>query len=333
MKKVHLGIIGCGGMSRQHGRIYAAQVPEVEIVGLCDTHTENLDRYQREVFDPVKKKPPTFTDYQDMLAKVKLDAVLIVTPHNQHFEQVTDSLNAGCHVLVEKPMVVKVEHARKLIKHAAEAKRVLSVAFPGTFSPEFQYIQGLLKSGAIGEVIAADAFVAQAWKRATKGTWRQDPEAAGGGQAYDSGAHVFNALLYLTNLRPKEVFAWMDNRGAPVDITGSMSIRYENGALGTALINGDSVVGWEEGVRISTTGGEFLTGVHGGRLQQWDADGKLKKYPPVPPVPSLQQWFIDCVLGKAEDPAPAIWGLRQALLMEALYESAKTGRPAKVQAE
>jgi hypothetical protein len=50
-------------------------------------------------------------------------------------------------------------------------------------------------------------------------------------------------------------------------------------------------------------------------------------------VPWLQQWFIDCVLGKAEDPAPAIWGLRQALLMEALYESARIGKVVKVAAE
>ena len=333
MKKVRLGIIGCGSMSRYHGRVYTTQVPEVEVVALCDTHKGNLDRYQREVFDPIKKKPPTFADYKDMLAKVELDAALIVTPHADHFEQVSASLEVGCHVLVEKPMVVKVEHARKLIKHAAKAKRVLSVAFPGTFSPEFQYIRGLLNSGKLGEVIAADAFVAQAWKKATKGTWRQDPGAAGGGHAYDSGAHAFNALLYLTDLRPREVFAWTNNRGAPVDITCSASIRYEKGALGTVLINGESVVGWDEGVRISTTRGEFQTSIHGGRLQQWGADSKLLRYPVVPSVPTLQQWFIDCILGRAEDPSPAVWGLRQALLMEALYESAKTGQPAKVQPE
>ena len=73
--------------------------------------------------------------------------------------------------------------------------------------------------------------------------------------------------------------------------------------------------------------------LHGGRLQHWGADGKLVRYPAVPSVPSLQQWFIDCVLGRAENPAPPIWGLRQALLMEALYESAKMGRPVKVQPE
>ncbi len=333
MKTVRLGMIGCGNMSRYHAGIFTKQVKNAHIVALCDTHKENLNRYQREIFDPFKQQPPTFADCRDMLAKVTMDAVMVVTPHADHFQQISDSLDAGLHVFAEKPMVMTLEHARSVIKRAAKQKRLLSVAFPGTFSAEFQYIRGLLDSGALGDVIAANTFIAQAWKKGTKGTWRQDPKLAGGGQAYDSGAHAFNALLYLVNSKPVEVFAWMDNRGAPVDITCTASIRYENGALGTALINGDSVVGWEESVRVSTTKGEVQTGIHGGRLQQWGADGRPVKYPPVPAVPSLQQWFIDCVLGKAVDPAPAIWGLRQALLMEALYESARTGKPAKVEAE
>jgi predicted dehydrogenase len=333
MKKVRLGVIGCGSMSRYHGKAYTTQVEHAEIVALCDIHKHNRDLYQREIFDPIKQKPPTFADYRDMLDKVKLDGVLIVTPHADHFQQVMDSLDAGLHVLVEKPMVITSQEARSIINRAKKTKKIVSVAFPGTFSAEFQYIRGLMDSGELGEVVAADAFIAQAWKRGTKGTWRQDPKLAGGGEAFDSGAHAFNALLYLVNSRPVEVFAWTNNRGAPVDIVCAASIRYENGALGTAMINGDSVVGWEEGVRVSFTKGEVQTGIHGGRLQQWGADGRTVKYPTVPAVPSLQQWFIDCVLGKAEDPAPAIWGLRQALLYEALYESAKTGKVVKVEKE
>ena len=330
MKTVRLGIIGCGSMSRYHGRVYTTQVQNAEIVALCDTHQDNLDRYQREIFDPIKEKPPTFANYEDMLDKVKMDAVLIVTPHADHFAQVTDSLDAGLHVLVEKPMVITSEDARIIIKLAKKRKRIVSVAFPGTFSAEFQYIRGLMDRGELGDVITVDAFVAQAWKRATKGTWRQDPKVAGGGMAFDSGAHAFNALLYLANSRPVEVFAWTNNRGAPIDITCSASIRYENDAVGTATVNGDALVGWQEGIQVSFTKGEVQTGIHGGRLQQWGADGKLVKYPPVDAVPSLQQWFIDCVLGKREDPAPAIWGLRQALLYEGLYESARTGKAVRV---
>jgi hypothetical protein len=96
MKTVRLGMIGCGSMSRYHGKVYTTQVKDAEIVALCDTHKHNLDLYQREIFDPVKQKPPTFADYRDMIAKVTMDAVMIVTPHADHFQQITDSLDAGC---------------------------------------------------------------------------------------------------------------------------------------------------------------------------------------------------------------------------------------------
>ncbi|HVM61231.1 MAG TPA: Gfo/Idh/MocA family oxidoreductase [Verrucomicrobiae bacterium] len=333
MKTVRLGMIGCGSMSRFHGKVYTTQVKNAEIVALCDTHPGNLDQYQREIFDPIRQRPPQFADYRDMLAKVKMDAVFIVTPHAHHYQQVMDSLDAGCQVFVEKPMVLGSAEARGIIKQAEKRNRILSVAFPGTFSAEFQYIRGLMDKGELGDAITASAFVTQAWKRITKDTWRQDPKLAGGGEAFDSGAHAFNALLYLVNSRPAEVFAWTNNRGAPVDITCTASIRYENGALGTATINGDSVLGWEQGIRVSFTKGEIETGIHGGRLQQWGADGRPVKYPPVPAVRSLQQWFIDCVLGKVEDPAPAVWGLRQSLFYEALYESARTGKAVKVEKE
>jgi predicted dehydrogenase len=333
MKNVRLGIIGCGSMSRFHAKAFTTQVKGVDIVALCDPLKENLDRYQREIFDPIKQKPPTFANYREMLAKLNMDAVVIVTPHVDHFEQISFSLDAGFHVLAEKPMVMTSEDARNVIARAARKKRIVSVAFPGTFTPEFQYIRGLMDKGELGDVVTVDAFVAQAWKRGTKGTWRQELKQAGGGMAFDTGAHVFNAMLFLANSRPAEVFAWMDNRGATVDITCSATIRYENGAIGTAMINGDSLAGWQEGVQVSFTKGEVQTGIHGGRLQYWNADGKLVKYPPVPVVPSLQQCFIDCIVGKAQDPAPAIWGLRQALLYEALYESAKTGKPVKVEKE
>lgn len=320
-------------MSRHHARVYTTQVKNAEIIALCDTSQANLDQYQREIFGPLKKRPSQFGDYRDMLDKAKMDAVFIVTPHADHFQQVMDSLDAGLHVLVEKPMVTTSEDARRIIGCAAKKKRIVSVAFPGTFSAEFQYIRGLMDRGELGEIVAAEAFVGQAWKQGTKGTWRQKPKVAGGGMAFDTGAHLFNALLFLSNSPPVEVFAWMDNRGAPVDIVCTASIRYQNGALGAAMVNGDSLVGWQEGMRVSFDKGEFQTGIHGGRLQQWGADTKPFKYPLVPAVRPLQQWFIDCVLGKAQDPAPAIWGLRQALLYEALYESARTRKVVKMEKE
>ncbi|HUK82950.1 MAG TPA: Gfo/Idh/MocA family oxidoreductase [Verrucomicrobiae bacterium] len=329
MKKVRIGMIGCGNFSRHHGRMFG-QMSSVQIVALCDTNQQNLDRYQREIFDPLNQRPPQFVDYREMLAKLDCDGVMIVTPHTQHFEQATASLDAGGHVLVEKPMVIGSRKSRALIAHANRVKRVLSVAFPGSFSPESAYIRALLKRGELGDVISVQGFVAQSWLKSTRGTWRRDPALSGGGFAYDSGAHLFHAMLYLTNLQPAEVFAWTDNRGAQVDILATAMIRFENRALGTAQCCGEDVRNWEEGITVSGTKGTVRCSIHGGRLEQWDAQGKLVRYPRVEPVPTLQQNFVDCILGRDKTPCPPVWGLRQALLMEALYKSAKTDKPAKV---
>ena len=110
MNRVRLGVIGCGSMSRHHGRIFTQSVPEAEIVALVEPDASNLARYIADVF-PGQKAPATFTDYRAMLAEAALDAVLIVSPHSYHFQQVIDSLDAGCHVLVEKPMVISTAEA------------------------------------------------------------------------------------------------------------------------------------------------------------------------------------------------------------------------------
>ncbi|MCX7915635.1 MAG: Gfo/Idh/MocA family oxidoreductase [Verrucomicrobiae bacterium] len=333
MKKVRLGFIGCGNISHHHVRIFLSRVPEAEIVALCDPNPAGLQRFQRELFDPLGQRPQAFADYREMLKQVSLDGVVIATPHTQHFQQAMDALSAGCHVLLEKPMVTRVDHARALIAHAEKQQRVLSVAFPGPFSGEFAYCRQLRERGELGDVLFLNAYLAQNWLAITVNTWRQDPAQAGGGQAYDSGAHLFNTMLYLTHLRPVEVFAWCDMRGTPVDINTVATIRFDTGALASVCVGGDGAVSWDSSVLCVGTRGAFRVGVHGGFVEHWNAKGEKVRYPHVPDVPTMQQNFVDCILGRAETPCPPVWGLRQALLMDALYESARTGRVAKVQPE
>lgn len=328
MKKIRIGIIGCGGMSRYHGKQFTTTTPDVEIVALADPNQEMLDRYQGDVFDPVKQKPSQFHDHKQMLATIEMDATVLVSPHTLHFEQVMDSFAAGCHVLVEKPMVTSTEDARKVIAESKKRKKVLSIAFPGPFTREFQYIRHLTKSGALGEVFLINAICTQEWLRLVKGTWRLDPKLSGGGQAYDSGSHMFNAMLYLSGLRAVEVFAWMDHKGQKVDIITAATIKFDNGALGTAAVSGDAPV-MEQGLYMQGPKGAIKTHIYGSWLEQFNCKGKVP-YPIVPETPSLHQNFIDCIRGRAETPSPGELGLRQAQLMDALYESARAGKAVKV---
>ncbi len=328
MGKVRIGVIGCGSMSRHHGKIFQALVPDAHIVALAEPDAANLEQYLHKVFPDGKNLPQTYPEHSSMLERVKLDGVLIVSPHAYHFQQAMDAINAGCHVLLEKPMVINTNDALTLIEHARAKDKVISVAFPGPFSREFQFIRQLIAGGALGEIYLVAGVCAQPWIKPLGGTWRTVPELSGGGNLYDSGAHMFNAMLYLTNLSALEVFAFVDNKDQQVDIVASVSLRLKGGALGSATVSGDATV-FEQGIYIHGTKGSIKTSIYGGSLEYWDGAEKVR-YPVVPATSSLQQNFVDCIKGTAQTPSSAILGLRQARLMDAIYESAQVNRPIKV---
>ncbi len=310
-------------MGRYHGLVFTQDVPEAEIVALADPDPNNLALFQAEVFPDGKQLEGTFAGHQEMLAAVPLDGVVIVSPHAYHFRQAMDAIDAGCHVLVEKPMVIRTEDARTLIDHARERQRVVSVAFPGPFSREFQYIRDVIARGDLGDISLVTGVCAQPWIAFTADTWRAQPELSGGGNLYDSGAHMFNAMLYLTGLAATDVFAFTNNKGHAVEISASVSLRFTKGALGSAVVSGDASV-FEQGIYIQGTRGSIKTSIYGGSLQHWDGED-LVQDPALPTTTSLQQNFIDCIHGRATTPSPPLLGLRQARLMDAIYESARTG--------
>ncbi len=110
MAKIRLAMIGCGGNSSGHARRMNAN-PDVQIVAGCDVNTDIVDAYIDRNIPDLKPRPKSYDDLDKMLAEVKADAVLISTPHTLHFGQGMKSLDAGCHVFMEKPMVTAAADA------------------------------------------------------------------------------------------------------------------------------------------------------------------------------------------------------------------------------
>jgi predicted dehydrogenase len=328
--EVRIGLIGCGGMARHHGRMFDA-LPGARVVALAEPSQLNLDQFILETVSDKTQLPNTYADYRTMLQKEQLDGVVIVTPHNQHFTQAVDAMQAGAHVLVEKPMVIDTEDALALIEKAEQLNKVVSVAFPGPFTCEFQYIRESIANGDFGQLSLVTGVCAQPWIQYQKGTWRADPVQSGGGNLYDSGAHMFNAMLYLTGQSVTEVQAFVNHKGEAVDIAGTVIMRFADGTLGSAAVSGDSTI-FEQGIYIQGTGGSVKTSIYGGTMEYWH-NGKMVKYPNVPVTDSLQANFRDCILGIAQTPSPALLGLRQARLMDAIYASAASGQPVAVVAD
>lgn len=333
MKPIRLAIIGCGGFVKYHlKRINGieASVPEFKVVAMCDILRERAVSHSREFFP--RQRIGIFTDYREMLAKARPDAVIVSTPHTLHFRHAYDSIAAGAHVMIDKPMVTNSVQARKLVAKAAKEGKRLHVAIQGTHTDTFAYARKLLTDGTMGELQLVTAVLAQGWRDLTVGWWRQDPKLSGGGQMYDSGAHVFSALMFLVNSPVTAVHCWADNKGTPVDINAVCSIKFANGAMANVTSGGNCDTfltrmmfqGKNAWMEISPHGGGFL--VKGGKVPEIKAAPADWNVPTVTPVRN----FADSILGLAEPRCGGDVGIMLADLMDALYESVRTGKVVEV---
>jgi predicted dehydrogenase len=319
MEKIKLGFIGVGGIAQGHVE-RSLKLPDVEIVALADTSDASIDR---TIEKHALKGVATYSRYQDLLEKAGVDAVIISTPHTQHYQQIVDSLDAGAHVLVEKPMVTRGEDGWALVEKMKGESKVLGLAYQRHCSPAYRYIKQQIASGDHGKVQFISAVLMQGWAKGTKGSWRQDPALSGGGQINDSGSHVVDMMLWATGLVPDKVFAFMDNRGTPVDINSSVSMQFVGGAQGTIAVIGD-FPGWYEDNSYWTDGADFSfrTGpgfkVHGPDGKEIEVD--------LPAETNINENFIRAIQGKEEIAAKPIDGLRTITLTEALWKSAATGQ-------
>jgi len=175
-------------------------------------------------------------------------------------------------------------------------------------------------------------WLTQDWKRGTTGSWRQDPALSGGGQMYDSGAHLFNSLVWTVEQPVSEVLAFVDNLGAPVDINGTANIRFADGTLATITIVGNCPAS-SAGMYLSFENGRVeVDGWSGSWIKVWKGRDQIK-YPPIEgKAQAPMDNFIDAVLGRAEPQTSPINGIQQSELMDAIYESARTGQVARPQA-
>lgn len=314
----------------QHHIMQLLRRPEVEIAGIVDTASASIAK-ARERF-PELAETPAFDDYRAALAEVKADAVVIVTPHSQHFEQGIACLDAGLHVLMEKPFVHGSDNAEKLIAHAESVGKHLAVSYQRHLQAPYAYLHDLVHGGALGNIRYVAAYQAQAWLKGTTGTWRQDPELSCGGQLNDSGSHLLDIVLWITGLEPREVMAFIDNRGAAVDVDSSLSIRFEGGAIASFNIVGSASINWWEDVSIHGDKGTAL--FRNGSLHV-AREGERAPTPvapeDLPTASDPDSNFVDLVLRNVDAAAaPAACGLLVSKVTEAAWRSAETGQPVRL---
>lgn len=331
MSKVRTIIIGVGGMARHHIKTMLQQQDTTEIVALCDPSQQMLELASALFIKAGLPVPTTGPALEPLLQEFsgELDAALIVTPHAYHLKQATACLESGLDVLLEKPMVMNAREARKLIKTTKTTGKLLVVAFPGSLSPQIRTAKEILASGSLGKMQSVNGFVWQNWRNNTTNTWRQMPKLSGGGFLFDTGAHLLNTTCDLLGEDFAEVAAWLDNRGAPVDIIGTVMGKTKSGVYVTMHGCGDAFPTFASEVILVGTGGLLRTGIWGERLEVQLGKAKGLAFTPrrvkVPPSLGVWEQFLDVRAGKMENPCPPQVGLRMAKLWDAINQSTQQG--------
>lgn len=199
---LNVGIIGCGGIANGKHLPSLKKVEEVNIIGFCDIA---LDKAQLAASEYGVKNADVYKDYRQLLANDAIDVVHVCTPNISHKEITVAALDAGKHVMCEKPMAKSTEEAHAMIDAAKRNNKKLTIGYQNRFRPDSQYLRKVTQRGDLGDIYFGKA---QAIRRRAVPTWGVflDEEKQGGGPLIDIGTHALDLTLWMMdNYKPESV--------------------------------------------------------------------------------------------------------------------------------
>lgn len=200
MQKIRVGIIGCGTAAMSKHLPAISKIAEIEVVALCDIHE---DRAEKAAKIYGGGKAAVYTDYRKLLEDKTIDAVNVLTQNIYHCQITVDALEAGKHVLCEKPMATTSADALKMIETAKRTGKKLTIGYQTRFSNEVLYLKNEADKGTFGDIYYARAI---ALRRRMVPTWGNfiEKEYQGGGPLIDIGSHSLDLTLWIMdNYKPK----------------------------------------------------------------------------------------------------------------------------------
>ncbi len=344
-KKLKYALIGCGRISPNH--IAAAKANKLNMVAICDICEDNMiDKVKKFELDDSTK---LYTDYQEMLKKEKPDLVAIATESGKHAAIALDCIEAGCNIIIEKPIALSISDANAIIEAAKKKGVKVCTNHQNRFNKAIMKIRDAVDKNRFGKLFYGTAHIR--WNRDWeyygradwRGTWAQD-----GGALMNQCIHNIDLLNWMMGKKPVEVFAYTDRLNHPyiqAEDLGIALVRFENGSYG--VIEGTTDIypsNLEETLYIF---GEKGTVKAGGKsvnvIEEWrfsdaldDSEEVKKQFNENPPNvygfghTPLYADMIDAILN---DRDPYVTGEDGKLALElvlAIYKSAAEGKPVKL---
>jgi predicted dehydrogenase len=353
-KTYRIAIIGCGGIANGKHMPSLSKLKNVEMVAFCDIVVEKAKEAAEKYG---KGETKVYENYKEVLKDSSIDIVHVCTPNDAHAEIAIAALEAGKHVMCEKPMAKTAADARLMVAAAKRSGKKLTIGYNNRFRPDSQHLHKLCEDGELGEIYFAKAH---AIRRRAVPTWGVflDEEKQGGGPLIDIGTHALDLTLWMmNNYKPKVVLgtsyhklsqrenaanAWgpWDPAKFTVEDSAFGMITMENGA--TIILESSwalnslevdeakcSLSGTEGGADMK--GGLRINGEHNSRLYTTEVelkaggvafyDGKKDSDADL----EMRMW-IQAIENDTDPVVTPEQACVVSEILEAIYESAKTGK-------
>jgi predicted dehydrogenase len=347
-QKARVAVIGTGWWSTTAHIPALKNNPDAELVALCDRQPERLAKADA-AYGPVK----TYTDVNEMLAQEKLDGAVICVNHSAHYETAKACLEAGLHVVIDKPMVLYAAHAYNLVNIANARGVEIIMGYPWHYTENTRRAREIVQSGELGAIQYVSCLFAsvvleflrgndQAYSPPSgyavtgPGTAYSDPKLSGGGQGHLQVTHSAGTMFFVTGLQADKVTSFMENFDLNVDLVDAIAVRFKPsgghapvGVIGSTgnVVKGDSS---QLELQVYFEQGRLVLNQSEGTLLVRKSDGTEKSYGPLDPAdrypthaPSSN--LVSLILGKGENESPVEAGVRTVELLDAAYRSSKAG--------
>lgn len=335
MKKVHFGLIGCGMIANFHAAAIG-QIEEAEVVGVFDAYRPGAEKFAAE------HSVRVFDTMEELLASPDIDAVSICTPSGLHTEQAIKTMNAGKHLVVEKPMSLTLEDADRLIEAARVNGVKTCVISQFRFSEAVQEVRRAIDEGAFGTIVSGslqmkyfrshEYYASSGWR----GTWKMD----GGGCLMNQGIHGIDMFRYLMGpVKTLTAITKTQTRKVEVEDSAVAVLEFANGAVGTIegsttcypgyprrleicgdqgsiVLEEDSILRWDLPIPCRLPVGNAAQNVAAADPKAINVSGHLRQ------IGNL----VDAILHDAPLMADISSGRPPIEVICSIYESSKTGK-------
>lgn len=354
--KLKIGIIGSGGIARGHVRAYLNS-PDVEVVGVADIVPGKAEAFiQERGLEGAK----AFTDHRELL-EMGVDAVSVCTPNVAHHQTTVDALNAGVHVLVEKPLSVTLEQAVDMVRTAKKTGKLLSVGFQPRYDPNMQAIRDIVRSGILGKVYYVETGGGR--RRGMPGGTFIRKDLAGAGAMADIGCYsldmALNALGYPKPLTVSAVtynyfgtspkyhpeadkFEVEDFGAALVRLEGGITLMFKiSWAMHMDTLGATFFLGTDAGLKVTPAGSGPWSGVWDGGVGSITLYHDIMGHHTESPIPVRRHQidifaekvydFIRAVKNGGPAPIPGDQILYNQAIIDGVLRSAELGREVEIE--